>query len=566
MFGFVLSLVVLSITFSLLSGAAFLWRRTVLRGREGLMCPIWIIVLVVSVVPLSFNMNGTTVAAALMGADRHDTVADDAAPDTGNEIADVSGDRAGTDGVKSEPVIMMRARKLLAVAAGQAETISSALCILWLVGAVVQFASSVNGCFEVGRLLDSASMPALDRRVLRLLGECRERLGVRAKVRLRVFVDDAICSPCVRGCLRPCIYLDPGCLELSDEELTCVLSHELMHVRRYDMLMKLLCVFVTSVHWMNPSSKSVRRAVYDDIELACDYGVVRVYGSGISRVYMKTILDFAERFSGRTRLVGAEGMNGGLFLSDRGGAAFLRKRYANMKNCRAAGGFTAAAVVFAMFSVAVNASALTPCSGINPGMFAGAIALSEPLDCMVRAYYGLGPEDHITPGMVDGITSLVISTEKYNDRFYISFEVNGESGYASAVPSRITDGYWDGMVRPALENDDSNAAVKMNAFYTCRDINEPELTERAVEELLVSYPELGTRKKVYYFDPYASRREVDMICAIMDRLGIAGAWKTDSPEFDASSLVYFSNLEEVRFEGMTPVNCELDGVDIVINE
>ena len=74
MFGFVLSLVVLSITFSLLSGAAFLWRRTVLRGREGLMCPIWIIVLVVSVVPLRFNMNGTTVAAALMGADRHDTV------------------------------------------------------------------------------------------------------------------------------------------------------------------------------------------------------------------------------------------------------------------------------------------------------------------------------------------------------------------------------------------------------------------------------------------------------------------------------------------------------------
>ena len=317
---------------------------------------------------------------------------------------------------------------------------------------------------------------------------------------------------------------------------------------------------------MNPSSKGVRRAVYDDIELACDHDIVRVYGSGISRVYMKTILDFAERFSGRSRLVGAEGMNGGLFLSDRGGAAFLRKRYANMKNCRAAGGFTAAAVVFAMLSVAVNASALTPCSGITPGMFAGAIALSEPLDCMVRAYYGLGPEDHITPGMVDGITSLVISTEEYNDRVYISFEVNGEAGYASAVPSRITDGYWERTVRPALEDDDSNAAVKMSAFYICRDINDPTLTERGVEELLTSYPELGTRKKIYYFAPYASRREVDMICAMMDRIGVAGAWETDSLEFDASALVYFSNLEKVRFEGLVPVNCELDGVDIVINE
>ena len=45
MFGFVLSLVVLSITFSLLSGAAFLWRRTLLRGSEGLICPISIILL-----------------------------------------------------------------------------------------------------------------------------------------------------------------------------------------------------------------------------------------------------------------------------------------------------------------------------------------------------------------------------------------------------------------------------------------------------------------------------------------------------------------------------------------
>lgn len=566
MFGFVLSLVVLSLTFSLLSGAAFLWRRTVLRGREGLMCPVWIIVLVVSVVPLRFNVNGAPVAAALNGVDRRDDALTDTVPDTGNEIAGVSAISDRADNMKSEPVIMMRARKLLAIAAGQAETISSVLCILWLVGAVVQFVSSVNGCFEVGRLLDSASMPALDRRTLGLLDECRERIGVGCKVRLRVFVDDAICSPCVRGCFRPCIYLDPGCLELSDEELTCVLSHELMHVRRYDMLTKLLCIFVTSVHWMNPSSKSVRRAVYDDIELACDYCVVRVYGSGISHVYMKTILDFAERFSGRSRLVGAEGMNGGLFLSDRGGAAFLRKRYANMKNCRVSCGVTVAAVVFAMFSVAVNASALTPCAGITPGMFEGAIALSEPLDCMVRAYYGLGADDHITPGMVDGITSLVISTEEYNDHVYICFEVNGEPGYASAVPSRITDEYWDRMVRPALESDDSNAAVKMNAFYVCRDINEPTLTERGAEELLVSHPELRTRKKLYYFVPYASRREVDMICGIMDRLGLACVWETDSLEFDASALVYFSNLEEVRFEGLIPVNCELDGAKIVINE
>ena len=85
-------------------------------------------------------MNGTTVAAAFMGADRHDTVADDAVADTGNEIAGMSDVGDGSDNVKSEPVIMMRARKLLAVAAGQAETISSILCILCFVGSLYSVA------------------------------------------------------------------------------------------------------------------------------------------------------------------------------------------------------------------------------------------------------------------------------------------------------------------------------------------------------------------------------------------------------------------------------------------
>ena len=48
MFSFVLSLLVLTAMFTLISGAAFLLRKTLLAGREGMMYPFWVIILLIA--------------------------------------------------------------------------------------------------------------------------------------------------------------------------------------------------------------------------------------------------------------------------------------------------------------------------------------------------------------------------------------------------------------------------------------------------------------------------------------------------------------------------------------
>ena len=56
MFGFVLSLTVMSVMFTLSGGAAFILRRTLMRGREGRMYPVWIALFAISVIPIRFNL------------------------------------------------------------------------------------------------------------------------------------------------------------------------------------------------------------------------------------------------------------------------------------------------------------------------------------------------------------------------------------------------------------------------------------------------------------------------------------------------------------------------------
>ena len=71
--------------------------------------------------------------------------------------------------------------------------------------------------------------------------------------RVEVRVTDQIAAPLTYGLVRPVILL-PKTLDFADEEaLTCVLAHELVHIRRFDGLLKLaltaaLCLHLSLIH------------------------------------------------------------------------------------------------------------------------------------------------------------------------------------------------------------------------------------------------------------------------------------------------------------------------------
>ena len=69
---------------------------------------------------------------------------------------------------------------------------------------------------------------------------------------IRVRQSDQITSPLTYGILRPVILL-PSTMDFGDEEkLNYVLTHELIHVKRFDYAWKLLFAATLCVHWFNP--------------------------------------------------------------------------------------------------------------------------------------------------------------------------------------------------------------------------------------------------------------------------------------------------------------------------
>ena len=98
-----------------------------------------------------------------------------------------------------------------------------------------------------------------------MLSDTARDLGVSAP---EMIVCEAISTPAVTGLLRPRLLLPHERYDV--QELRYILRHELCHLRRRDMLLKLVLLAANAMHWFNPVVYLMLRQTDEDIELACD--------------------------------------------------------------------------------------------------------------------------------------------------------------------------------------------------------------------------------------------------------------------------------------------------------
>ena len=98
---------------------------------------------------------------------------------------------------------------------------------------------------------------------------------------LAVRSSDLISSPLTYGILHPVILL-PKKLDRNDQAaLKYVLTHEYVHIRRFDAITKILFAAVLCIHWFNPLVWVMYVLANRDIELSCDAWVIRMMGEKI---------------------------------------------------------------------------------------------------------------------------------------------------------------------------------------------------------------------------------------------------------------------------------------------
>lgn len=118
-----------------------------------------------------------------------------------------------------------------------------------------------------------------------MLSDTAHDLGVSAP---EMIVCEAISTPAVTGLLRPRLLLPHERYDV--QELRYILRHELCHLKRRDMLLKLVLLAANAMHWFNPVVYLMLRQADEDIELACDSAATDGLEHPERAAYSRTLL------------------------------------------------------------------------------------------------------------------------------------------------------------------------------------------------------------------------------------------------------------------------------------
>lgn len=113
-------------------------------------------------------------------------------------------------------------------------------------------------------------------------------------------------TPLIMGFWNPIVVLPD--ISLSQKELAMILSHELVHLKRGDLFIKLIVFAANAIHWFNPAAYILNRQISMFCELSCDEQVVQHMDIEGRRSYGETLLSMLEYGVMKKNVVGTSGL------------------------------------------------------------------------------------------------------------------------------------------------------------------------------------------------------------------------------------------------------------------
>ena len=248
-----IKLVNMSITAGWLVVAVILLRAVLKRAPKGMICVLWALVGIRLICPFSLESAISLIPSV-------ETIPEDFVTsyhpeiDSGIEVIDRLTNSVIEENIDHMTQASVRPMELMM------ETVS----VIWIIGVIGLLMYSLVSVWSLRRKV-RVSMPLND----------------------RVFLCDEIDSPFILGVIRPRIYLPTG---LSEEEYSCVLAHEKMHLKRKDHWWKPVGFVLLSVYWFNPLMWIAYVLLCRDIEMACDERVIKTMDKQAKKSYSEALL------------------------------------------------------------------------------------------------------------------------------------------------------------------------------------------------------------------------------------------------------------------------------------
>ncbi|MDP4094220.1 MAG: M56 family metallopeptidase [Bacillota bacterium] len=168
--------------------------------------------------------------------------------------------------------------------------LGSVLSLIWITGVLVLLSISIFNYIKANKMLRTAVIIKDEN----ILTELANTLGIKRKI--RIFTSESINTPLVSGILKPRIILPSKLKNLcSNIELRHFITHELVHIKRFDNLIKLISTVLICINWFNPVIWLSYILYQKDMELSCDQKVLALGGKDIRGSYAQTIINLASR-------------------------------------------------------------------------------------------------------------------------------------------------------------------------------------------------------------------------------------------------------------------------------
>lgn len=178
---------------------------------------------------------------------------------------------AGINGINNSINTVLPAATPMA-SANPMQIVIEIASIIWIAGIVVLLVFSIISYLKVIQNTKTATL-----------------------VKENVFETDRIATPFVCGFIRPRIFIPAA---MDEGELTYILAHERIHIKRLDYLIKPFAFFFVIIHWFNPLIWLSFVLMSKDMEMSCDESVVKQLGNGIKENYSKSLLSLSVKGSG----------------------------------------------------------------------------------------------------------------------------------------------------------------------------------------------------------------------------------------------------------------------------
>ena len=161
---------------------------------------------------------------------------------------------------------------------------------VWFLGVIILLANSILAYLKINNTLQDSVLYKNDA----LVSQCGQQLNFHRNI--KIYTSDKINSPLVCGLLKPHIILPLSVTDqCSQAELSHFVCHELVHIKRFDYIMKPLSFLALTIHWFNPLMWLSYILAQKDMELSCDARVLSLSQEDIRKAYANSLINIATK-------------------------------------------------------------------------------------------------------------------------------------------------------------------------------------------------------------------------------------------------------------------------------